>query len=78
MCLPMSHLEVDQLATIHRLTAEFIADLEARGFHRSKIANVVTAFGINLAATCNDPGAFALVIEAALRQMNSQSEPATN
>jgi len=74
----MSDVEVDQLATIHRLTAEFIANLEARGFNRSRIATGVTALGINLAATCNDPGAFALVIEAALHQMNSQSEPATN
>jgi hypothetical protein len=73
----MNDVDADQLATIHRLAAEFISELEARGFQRSQIANVLTALGINLAATCNDPGAFALVIEAAVREMNTR-KPAPN
>jgi hypothetical protein len=70
----MSEAEGDELATIDRLAAEFIAELESRGFQRSQIANVLAARGINLAVTCKDPGAFALVIEAALREMNSQRQ----
>ena len=70
----MSEAEGDELATIDRLAAEFIAELESRGFQRSQIANVLAARGINLAVTCKDPGAFALVIEAALREMNWQRQ----
>jgi hypothetical protein len=74
----MSDVELDQRAAIHRLAADFITELETRGFQRSQIANVLTALGINLASTCNDPGAFALVIEAALREMKSQNELVSN
>jgi hypothetical protein len=63
-------VDVDQETEIHRLTAEFIADLEGRGFHRPQIARVMTALGVNLASSCNDPAALALVIEAALHEMN--------
>jgi hypothetical protein len=70
----LGDVQVGQPATIHRLAAEFVSDLEARGFQRSQIANALTALGINLAATCNDPDAFALVIEAALREMNPHNK----
>jgi hypothetical protein len=66
----MGVVEGNQLATIHRLAAEFIAELEGRGFRRPQIAKVMTALGVNLAAACNDPGTLALVIEAALDEMN--------
>jgi hypothetical protein len=72
----MTVVEVDQLATIHRLVAEFITELEGRGFHRLQIASFMTALGVNLAAASDDPGALALVIEAALHEMNPQRERA--
>jgi hypothetical protein len=65
----MGVVERDQLATIHRLAAEFIAELEGRGFHRPQIAKVMTALGVNLAAACEAPGALALVMQAALDEM---------
>jgi hypothetical protein len=68
----MGVVEADQLATIHRLAAEFITGLEGRGYHRSQIAKVMTTLGLNLAVACNDPGALTLVIEAALQEMNAQ------
>ena len=72
----MNDIRADQLATIHRLASDFIAKLEADGFHRSAIASALTALGINLATSCNDPGALALVIEAALREMSPGREKA--
>jgi hypothetical protein len=74
----MNDIRADQLATIHRLASDFIAKLEADGFHRSAIASVLTALGINLATSCNDPGALALVIEAALREMSPRREKANS
>jgi hypothetical protein len=72
----MGVVERDQLATIHRLAAEFITELERRGFHRPQIAKVMTALGVNLAAACDAPGALALVIQAALDEMNPPGRPA--
>jgi hypothetical protein len=72
--LQMREAEGDELATIDRLAAEFITELQSRGFQYSQIANVLAARAINLAISCKDPGAFALVIEAALREMNSQRQ----
>ena len=74
----MNDIRADQLATIHRLASDFIAKLEADGFHRSAIASVLTALGINLATSCNDPGALALVIEAALREISPRREKANS
>jgi hypothetical protein len=74
----MNDIRAHQLATIHRLASDFIARLEADGFHRSAIASVLTALGINLATSCNDPGALALVIEAALREMSPRREKANS
>src|SRR5262249_10926080 len=75
-CFMMSGVDADQTAAIHRLAAEFIGDLEGRGFHRSQIATVMTGLGVSLAAACNDPGALALVIEAALLEIDPQCERA--
>jgi hypothetical protein len=69
----MGVVEPDQLATIHRLAAEFVTELEGRGFHRPQIAKVMTALGVNLAAACDAPGALALVMQAALDEMNPPS-----
>ena len=74
----MNDVRADQLARIHRHASDFIAELEADGFHRSAIASALTALGINLATSCNDPGALALVIEAALREMRPRSEKASS
>lgn len=74
----MSIVGADQAAIIRRLAGEFITDLEGRGFHRSHIANVMTALGVNLAAAANDPDALALVIEAALHELDLQREVADN
>ena len=72
----MSVVETDQqLAAIQRLAAQFITELEGRGFRRAQIANVMTGLGENLAAACNDPDALALVIEAALQEMDSSRKP---
>jgi hypothetical protein len=52
--------------------------LEADSFHRSAIAQRFNPLGINLATSCNDPGALVLVIEAALREMSPRREKANS
>lgn len=74
----MNIVGADEVAMIRGLAAELIGELEARGFHPSQSADVVTALRAQLAAASNNPGALALVIEAALREMNRHLEPAND